>query len=58
MRRVINFPPCGIGVKTVDKCVIQAEKDKLELLDVLNNPEAMGIRGKQADSLMRFYNSN
>ena len=25
-------------------------------LDVLNNPEAMGIRGKQADSLMRFYN--
>ena len=56
MRRVINFPPCGIGVKTVDKCVIQAEKDKLELLDVLNNPEAMGIRGKQADSLMRFYN--
>jgi len=56
MRRVINFPPCGIGVKTVDKCVIQAEKDKIEMLDVLNNPEAMGIRGKQADSLMRFYN--
>ena len=55
MRRVINFPPRGIGVKTVDKCVIQAEKDKIEMLEVLNNPEAMGIRGKQSDSLIRFY---
>jgi DNA helicase-2/ATP-dependent DNA helicase PcrA len=26
------------------------------MLDVLNNPEAMGIRGKQAGSLTRFYN--
>lgn len=28
LRRVINFPPRGIGMKTVDKCVIQASKKK------------------------------
>lgn len=55
LRRVINFPPRGIGVKTVDKCVIQAEKDNKEMVDVLNAPEVMGIRGKQADSLTTFY---
>ncbi len=56
LRRVINFPPRGIGIKTVDKCVIQAENDNKEMIDVLNAPEAMGIRGKQADSLKTFYN--
>ncbi len=56
LRRVINFPPRGIGIKTVDKCVIQAETDKKEMIDVLNAPESMGIRGKQADSLTAFYN--
>ncbi len=56
LRRVINFPPRGIGIKTVDKCVIQAEADKKEMIDVLNAPESMGIRGKQADSLTAFYN--
>ena len=55
LRRIINFPPRGIGIKTVDKCVIQAEKDNLEMIDVLKKPESMGIRGKQADSLTTFY---
>ena len=56
LRRVINFPPRGIGMKTVDKCVIQAAKKKMEMVEVLSIPEDMGIRGKQSDSLMTFYN--
>ena len=55
LRRVINFPPRGIGMKTVDKCVIQASKKKTEMVEVLCSPEEMGIRGKQADSLTTFY---
>ncbi len=55
LRRVINFPPRGIGMKTVDKCVIQAEKKNTDMIEVLNFPEDMGIRGKQADSLTFFF---
>ena len=46
LRRVINFPPRGIGLKTVDKCFIQSQKKKIEMLEVLNAPEEMGIKGK------------
>ena len=56
LRRIINFPARGIGAKTIDKCVQQAEKDKIEFIDVLKNPTKMEIRGKQADSLFKFYN--
>jgi DNA helicase-2/ATP-dependent DNA helicase PcrA len=28
LRRVVNFPPRGIGLKTVDKCVQEAKKSK------------------------------
>tara|TARA_Y100001968_G_scaffold49313_1_gene39684 strand:+ start:1122 stop:3290 length:2169 start_codon:yes stop_codon:yes gene_type:complete len=55
LRRVINFPPRGIGLKTVDKCYIQSVKDNKKLFEVLNNPEPMKIRGKQGDSLLAFY---
>ncbi len=55
LRRVINFPPRGIGLKTVDKCVQEAKKCKKELLDVLGDPSKMNIRGKQADELNTFY---
>ena len=57
LRRVINFPPRGIGLKTVDKCSIQSQKKKIEMLEVLSAPEGMGIRGKQADSILKFYNT-
>ena len=56
LRRIINFPARGIGAKTIDKCVQQSEKDKIEFIDVLKNPNRMDIRGKQADSLFKFYN--
>ena len=36
LRRVVNFPPRGIGLKTVDKCVKEAEKRKVEMIEVLN----------------------
>jgi len=55
LRRIINFPPRGIGLKTVDKCFIQCVKDNKKMFDVLNNPEPMKIRGKQGDSLIAFY---
>ena len=56
LRRIINFPARGIGAKTIDKCVQQSEKDKIDFFDVLKNPKKMDIRGKQADALFKFYN--
>jgi DNA helicase-2/ATP-dependent DNA helicase PcrA len=55
LRRIVNFPPRGIGMKTLDKCVQQADIDKIELFDVLKNAEKLAIRGKQSDSLISFY---
>ena len=55
LRRIVNFPPRGIGMKTIDKCVQQAGIDKIELFDVLKNAEKLAIRGKQSESLTSFY---
>jgi len=55
LRRIVNFPPRGIGMKTIDKCVQQAGTDKIELFDVLKNAEKLAIRGKQSESLTSFY---
>ena len=55
LRRVINFPPRGIGMKTMDKCVSQANSDKIELFEVLKNADKLPIRGKQSESLIKFY---
>ncbi|MEE8437348.1 MAG: 3'-5' exonuclease, partial [Candidatus Neomarinimicrobiota bacterium] len=57
LRRVINFPPRGIGMKTVDKCLKQSLDTNQDLLEVLARPEAMDIHGKQAESLINFYDS-
>ncbi|NQV37561.1 MAG: UvrD-helicase domain-containing protein [Candidatus Marinimicrobia bacterium] len=57
LRRVINFPPRGIGLKTVDKCVKQAADVKKELFDVLDDPNQMDIRGKQAMALKEFHDT-
>ena len=55
LRRIVNFPSRGIGMKTLDKCVQKADIDKIELFDVLKNAEKLAIRGKQSDSLISFY---
>ncbi len=56
LRRIINFPPRGVGLKTMNKCVQLAQQQRKELFDILANPSIMDIRGKQADELLRFYN--
>ena len=55
LKRVINFPPRGIGAKTVEKCEALAEEKQLSLLEVLQFPEEMGLKGKQAAGLIEFY---
>ena len=55
LKRVINFPPRGIGAKTVEKCEALAEEKQLPLLEVLQCPEEMGLKGKQAAGLIEFY---
>ena len=55
LRRIINFPPRGIGMKTMDKCVLQAEADQSELFEVLKKADKLPIRGKQSESLLEFY---
>lgn len=57
LRRIINFPPRGIGLKTIDKCVEKARASGKEFFDVLEDPHQMEIRGKQADALAEFYNT-
>ncbi|GIR29657.1 hypothetical protein CM15mP43_12810 [bacterium] len=56
MRRIINFPPRGIGMKTMDKCVAKSEEDNISLFEVLKKSKQLAIRGKQSDSLVTFYN--
>ncbi len=56
LRRIINFPPRGIGMKTMDKCVAKSEEENISLFEVLKNSKQLTIRGKQSDSLIDFYN--
>lgn len=56
LRRIINFPPRGIGMKTMDKCVFKSEEDKIELFEVLKKANELSIRGKQSVALISFYN--
>ena len=55
LKRIINFPPRGIGAKTVEKCETLAAKKGIPLLDVLETPDAMKLKGKQAAGLVEFY---
>ena len=55
LRRVVNFPPRGIGIKTVNKCVQKAEETDKELFEIFDDPTGMDIRGKQADALKKFH---
>lgn len=55
IKRVINFPPRGIGAKTVEKCEVAAAEKGIPLLEVLQTPEAMSLKGKQAAGLVEFY---
>jgi len=56
LRRVVNFPPRGIGLKTVNKCIQKAEETGRGLLDIIGNQSGIAFRSKQADALENFYN--
>ena len=55
LRRIVNFPPRGIGMKTMDKCVERADQEKHELFEILKDAEKLSIRGKQTNALLSFY---
>lgn len=55
LRRIVNFPPRGIGTKTLDKCIRYIENKKQGLFNVLVEPGKMDIRGKQAEALIEFH---
>jgi len=55
LRRIINFPPRGIGAKTMDKCVEKAGIDGIELFEVLKEADSLSIRGKQSEALKKFF---
>ncbi len=55
LRRIVNFPPRGIGMKTLDKCVEKLESDNSTLFEVLKKAKELSIRGKQSDALLKFY---
>ena len=55
LRRIVNFPARGIGMKTMDKCVARAQNDDIELFEVLKKAKDLPIRGKQSESLLEFY---
>ena len=55
LRRIVNFPPRGIGMKTMDKCVERADQEKRELFDILKDAEKLSIRGKQTNALLSFH---
>jgi len=56
LKRIVNFPPRGIGLKTIAKCQTLADKKKLPLFDVFNNLSELDLRNKQVNSLKHFHN--
>ena len=55
LKRIMNFPPRGIGAKTIEKCENLAEVKNLPLLEILKIPEEMNLKGQQAAGLIQFY---
>ena len=55
LKRIMNFPPRGIGAKTIEKCENLAEVKNLPLLEILKTPEEMNLKGQQAAGLIQFY---
>jgi DNA helicase-2/ATP-dependent DNA helicase PcrA len=55
LKRIVNFPPRGIGLKTIAKCQKLADKKKLPLFDVFNDLTELDLRNKQVNSLKYFH---
>ena len=56
LKRIVNFPPRGIGLKTIAKCQTLADKKKCPLFDVFPNLSELDLRNKQVNSLKHFHN--
>ncbi len=54
LKRVVNFPPRGVGVKTVEKCEEYSREKGISLLASTADPDAFGLKGKPADGLKDF----
>ena len=57
LKRIINFPVRGIGVKSINIFVDLAAKKKISLFESLEFCRDLKLRGKQQDSIENFYNS-
>ena len=55
LKRIMNFPPRGIGAKTIEKCEYLALNKNLPLLEILKTPEEMNLKGQQAAGLIQFH---
>tara|TARA_B100000315_G_C14591377_1_gene596042 strand:- start:3436 stop:5631 length:2196 start_codon:yes stop_codon:yes gene_type:complete len=55
LKRVINFPPRGIGIKTIDKCNSYGRKNHITMFEALLFPEKMDLKGKQAVGFHEFH---
>ncbi len=54
LKRVVNFPPRGVGIKTVEKCEEYANEKGISLLAATADPDAFGLKGKPAEGLKDF----
>jgi DNA helicase-2/ATP-dependent DNA helicase PcrA len=55
LKRIVNFPPRGIGLKTIAKCEKLASKAKLTLFEVFKDVSTLELRNKQVNSLNYFF---
>ncbi len=55
LKRIVNFPPRGIGLKTIAKCQKLADEKKLPLFDVFKDLSELDLRNKQVNSLKYFH---
>jgi len=56
LKRIVNFPPRGIGLKTIAKCQTLADKKECSLFDVFPDLSKLDLRNKQVSSLKHFHN--
>ena len=55
LKRIVNFPPRGVGLKTIAKCQKLADKKKIPLFDIFKDLSELDLRNKQVNSLKNFH---
>ncbi len=54
LKRIINYPARGIGKTTLDRLIVLADQYGKSLWDILEQPEAAGVRGASATAIHNF----